>query len=127
MMDTSSGPTVFACRSEEVVEGGRGLRFPLTAGAEQRTGFVIRYRGRVYAYLNRCAHVPVELDWNEGEFFESSGHYLMCATHGAVYLPETGRCAGGPCRGGKLRPIAVIERDGAVYWEPDEYIRPVIA
>jgi nitrite reductase/ring-hydroxylating ferredoxin subunit len=54
---------------------------------------VVRYGGVVYGYLNRCAHVPIELDWAEGEFFESSGLYLMCATHGAVMrpIPENAR------------------------------------
>jgi len=47
----------------------------------------------------------------------------MCATHGAVYKPETGLCAGGPCRGGRLRPIAVREVDGKVLWQPDERIQ----
>lgn len=118
---------VYICTSAAVDEGGKGIRFPLTAGGEDGTGFVIRYGGTVYAYLNRCAHVPIELDWNEGEFFESSGLYVMCSTHGAIYTPETGRCAGGPCRGGRLRPITVIERDGQVFWQPDDYIRPARA
>jgi nitrite reductase/ring-hydroxylating ferredoxin subunit len=68
----------------------------LTAGGEDATGFVVRHGGTAYAYLNRCAHVPIELDWNEGEFFESSKLYLMCSTHGAIYIPENGQCAGGP-------------------------------
>jgi nitrite reductase/ring-hydroxylating ferredoxin subunit len=25
--------------------------------------FVIRHRGHPHAYLNRCAHVPMEMDW----------------------------------------------------------------
>ncbi|HWT73037.1 MAG TPA: Rieske 2Fe-2S domain-containing protein, partial [Oxalicibacterium sp.] len=95
------------CASDALEEGGKGVRFPVTAGFEDTTGFVVRYAGRVHAYLNRCAHVPIELDWNKGEFFEDSGLYLMCSTHGAVYDPETGHCAGGPCRGGRLRRIAV--------------------
>lgn len=115
------------CDSAMLVEGGKGVRFPVTAGGEDRTGFVIRHGNKVYGYLNRCAHVPIELDWNEGEFFESSGLYLMCSTHGALYMPESGRCAGGPCRGGSLRPIAVFEQDNQVYWRPDDYIRPVRA
>jgi nitrite reductase/ring-hydroxylating ferredoxin subunit len=118
---------VHLCPASELVDGGRGVRFPLTAWGEQRTGFAVRYQGRVHAYLNRCAHVPVELDWNEGDFFESSGAYLMCSTHGALYLPDTGHCAGGPCRGGKLHPISVIEAEGEIYWKPDEFMRPVIA
>ena len=126
---TSATPEVmiFVCAADAVVDGGPGQRFPVTAGGEDRTGFVIRYKGRIHAYLNRCAHVPIELDWREGEFFESSRTYLMCSTHGAVYLPESGQCAGGPCRGGRLRPISVQERNGSIYWQPDEFIRPVLA
>lgn len=118
---------IHICASSALDDGGKGVRFPVTAGGEDSTGFVIRYGDNVYAYLNRCAHVPIELDWNEGEFFESSGLYVMCSTHGALYTPETGRCAGGPCRGGRLRPIAVFEKDEQVFWRPDEYIRPARA
>lgn len=115
------------CASSVLEDGGKGVRFPLTAGGEDGTGFAIRYGNTVYAYLNRCAHVPIELDWNEGEFFESSGLYVMCSTHGALYIPDTGRCAGGPCRGGRLRPIEVFDKDGQIFWRPDDYIKPARA
>ena len=118
---------IFICDAFSLADGGKGKRFPVTAGGEDATGFVVRHRGRVYAYLNRCAHVSIELDWNEGEFFESSGSYLMCSTHGAMYVPETGRCAGGPCRGGRLRPIIVSEHDNQVFWQPDDFVRPARA
>jgi nitrite reductase/ring-hydroxylating ferredoxin subunit len=118
---------VLICDAAAVEEGGKGVRFPLTAGGEDGTGFVVRYNGTAYAYLNRCAHVPIELDWAEGEFFESSGLYLMCSTHGAIYAPESGRCEGGPCRGGRLRAIAVDETDGQLFWQPDDYLRPARA
>jgi nitrite reductase/ring-hydroxylating ferredoxin subunit len=120
-------PDVLVCESDVLQEGGRGVRFPVTAFGAESTGFVVRYDGKAYAYLNRCAHVPIELDWNEGEFFESSGLYLMCSTHGAIYLPQSGQCAGGPCKGGRLRPIAVREADNKIYWLPDEFIRPPMA
>lgn len=113
------------CAADAVPEGGKGVRFPVLAGGHPETGFVVRYGGKAYAYLNRCAHVPIELDWAEGEFFESSGLYIMCATHGAIYTPETGACAGGPCRGGRLRPIPLVERDLQLYWQADDYVRPV--
>lgn len=115
------------CPTEALSERGKGVRFSLTAGGEDATGFAIRYDGVAHAYLNRCAHVPIELDWNEGEFFDSTGLYLMCSTHGAIYMPESGRCAGGPCRGGKLRPITVVEKDGMVFWQTDDYLTPVRA
>ncbi len=112
------------CDASDLEEGGKGVRFAVCAGGEETTGFVVRYDKRARAYLNRCAHVPIELDWNEGQFFDSSGLYLMCSTHGAIYAPESGRCEGGPCRGGRLRPITVVERDNQVFWLPDDYVRP---
>ncbi|MBQ5939654.1 MULTISPECIES: Rieske 2Fe-2S domain-containing protein [unclassified Massilia] len=114
---------LFVCDADQLVDGGRGIRFPVLVYGQPATGFVVRFAGKPYAYLNRCAHVPIELDWKEGDFFESSGLYLMCATHGAVYEPESGRCAGGPCRGGRLLPIGVVEQDGKIFWQPDQQIR----
>jgi len=118
---------IYICDSESLDEGGKGIRFPVTVGGDDLTAFVVRYGLAPRAYLNRCAHLPMELDWTEGEFFESSGLYLMCATHGALYEPETGHCAGGPCRGGRLHAINVIERDKKIFWEPDDYVRPARA
>ena len=77
--------------------------------------FVIRYRGRVHAYLNECRHQCTELDWNPGEFFDAERLYLVCATHGALYEPDSGLCVDGPCRGARLAGVAVIERNGAIY------------
>jgi nitrite reductase/ring-hydroxylating ferredoxin subunit len=120
-------PAILICDAAMLEDKGKGIRFPVSSGGENLTGFAVRHNGVVHAYLNRCAHVPIELDWNEGEFFESSGLYLMCSTHGAIYVPATGRCEGGPCRGGRLRPIMVVERGNQVFWLPDEYVRPAKA
>jgi len=48
------------------------------------------------------------------EFFDHSELYLICATHGATYEPDTGHCVLGPCRGKSLVPLPVAERGGAV-------------
>ena len=113
--------------SADLAEGGRGLRFAVEAYGAPTTGFVVRYKGELRGYLNRCAHVPIELDWAEGEFFESSKTYIMCQTHGAIYAPDTGVCAGGPCRGARLRPIAVAEADGRIVWMPDDVVTAPLA
>lgn len=115
---------VFICASNELAEGNLGVRFPITEAGRSMTGFAVRFDGVVQAFVNRCAHVPMELDWTPGQFFDGTGLYLMCATHGAVYEPDTGRCAGGPCKGGRLRSITVIERDGQVFWQPDDILQP---
>jgi nitrite reductase/ring-hydroxylating ferredoxin subunit len=103
------------CASAELADRGRGMRFEVLRHGETEPAFAVRFEGQVHAYLNRCAHVPVQLDWAEGEFFDFSGLYLSCATHGATYLPESGRCVAGPCKGARLVPVAVVERDGGVY------------
>ena len=114
---------ILVCASADVAEGGKGVRFPVQVYGKATTGFVVRRGGKAYGYLNQCAHVPTELDWFKGEFFESSGLYIMCQTHGAIYIPETGECVGGPCKGGRLKPIAVEERDNNIYWQPTDTVR----
>lgn len=109
--------TRLICASGELQNGGRGVRFSVSHLGRDEPAFVIRYRDQVHAYLNRCAHVPMEMDWVDGEFFDDSGLYLICSTHGALYAPESGHCRGGRCRGlGRgLVPLHVEERNGGVY------------
>jgi nitrite reductase/ring-hydroxylating ferredoxin subunit len=115
------------CAGAALEDGGLGVRFSVEVRGRAVGGFVVRYAGVVYGYLNQCAHVPMEMDWQEGQFFESSGLYLMCATLGAIYEPDTGRCVGGPCRGAHLSKLEVAERDGEVWWQPDALFRmPVL-
>jgi nitrite reductase/ring-hydroxylating ferredoxin subunit len=104
------------CRSEQLAERAKGWRFTVeAANGEPIPAFAVRYRGKVYAYLNRCSHVSVQLDWMEGEFFDFSRLYLVCATHGAAYYPDSGRCAGGPCNGRALTALQIEEREGNIY------------
>jgi nitrite reductase/ring-hydroxylating ferredoxin subunit len=102
------------CASDALVDRGDGVRFGVDRRGEQHPAFAIRFDGRVHAYLNRCAHVSVELDWQPGRFFDADGMVLICSTHGALYDPRSGECLGGPCRGGGLEPVAVEEIDGQV-------------
>lgn len=103
------------CASAELVEGGSGVRFTVERHGVSEAAFVVRFRGRAHAYLNRCAHLAVELDWQQGEFFDLSGLYLICATHGALYSPESGHCLGGRCNGKGLVALDVSEHDGCVF------------
>ena len=107
------------CASTALEERGLGIRFALPEYGERATGFAVRYGGQVYAYVNRCAHVPVELDWNEGEFFNVTRDYLICATHGAHYQPNSGLCVMGPCKGQRLQALKVIERQQQVVIQLD--------
>jgi nitrite reductase/ring-hydroxylating ferredoxin subunit len=105
-------------RSDELAERGIALTFPVGIEHGQAMAFAVRFDGRVHAYVNRCAHVPVELDWQPGRFFDLTRLYLICSTHGAVYSPETGVCVDGPCHGRKLQKLEVFESAGLIYWRP---------
>ncbi len=105
------------CAAGELAEAGLGVRFQVEYFGEPAPAFAVRKGGRVHGYLNRCAHVAMELDWQAGVFFDSNGLDLLCSTHGAVYEASSGRCLGGPCNGNALVKLRIEERDGSVYFK----------
>ena len=104
------------CASDALADGGRGVRFDVEYFGDAAPAFAVRYAGRVRGYLNRCSHVAMELDWQEGVFFDANGRDLLCSTHGATYDAATGRCLGGPCNGTPLVKLRLEERNGLVYF-----------
>lgn len=108
-------PMRLLCRSADLIDAGDGIRFEISLHERKEPAFAVRFQGSVRAYVNRCAHVPSELDWVEGKFFGEDGSVLICSVHGAVYAPDTGRCLGGPCLSRGLIPVPVEERDGFVF------------
>ncbi len=114
---------VYLCQSSELTDSGSAIGFEVLYLSQTCAAFVLRYAGTVYAYLNRCTHVPMEMDYQPNQFFDSTGHWLMCATHGAMYEPQTGRCRLGPCRGGLVK-IETSESDGVVHWHTSDKFQP---
>ena len=116
--------TMDLCPSADLVDGGRAVGFDVLYAGQSQRAFAIRYQGQVHAYLNRCSHVPMEMDYQPNRFFDDSGRWLLCATHGATYAPDTGTCVAGPCRGGLVK-IALTESDGMVHWHTASHIQPI--
>ncbi len=112
------------CNSADLVDSADAVPFEVVHEGRICPAFAIRYQGQVHAYLNRCAHVPMEMDYQPNRFFDSTGHWLMCATHGATYQPQTGRCRSGPCRGGLVK-IALSEVTGVVHWHTADNLKPL--
>lgn len=113
------------CPSGALHEGGAAIPFDVVYMGQTCRAFAIRYRGAVQAYLNRCTHVPMELEWQPNQVFDASGQWLLCATHGATYRPDTGACSGGPCRGGLVK-IDTREQGGEVHWHTEGRFSPVV-
>lgn len=113
------------CASAELAERGRAIVWDVLQWRQPARAFALRFDGKVVAYVNRCVHVPTELDWQPGEFLDADKRWILCSIHGAMYEPADGHCVGGPCGRGKLMPVAVTERDGQVYWYPSRDTQPV--
>ena len=113
------------CESSALNERGSAWVWDVTQYGQPARAFALRFDGEVRAYMNRCLHVPTELDWQPGEFLDTDKRWIICSVHGATYEPADGRCVGGPCGRGRLTPVPVQERDGQVYWYPSRDIRPV--
>lgn len=88
------------CAADELAEGqSRGF-----ALAELQL-LLVRREGQVYAYQNRCPHRGIPLEWQPDQFLDASNSLIQCATHGALFLIESGECVAGPCSGQSLTPL----------------------
>jgi len=112
------------CQSTALEDSGLAVAFDVFYQGQTCRAFAVRYDGQAHAYLNRCSHLPMEMDYQPDRFFDSTGHWLICATHGAMYHPKTGHCSAGPCQGGLVK-IAVQERDGVVHWHTALNLKPI--
>jgi nitrite reductase/ring-hydroxylating ferredoxin subunit len=101
---------------------GQSMKFMLPIRGVDEECFVINYHGHFHAYVNRCRHVPMAMDWVDNEFFAEQGRYLMCQTHNAYYDPASGECiAGPPSTCGKFLyrvPLEIL--NGSIYALPPE-------
>ncbi|MCQ4321373.1 Rieske (2Fe-2S) protein [Stutzerimonas stutzeri] len=98
------------CDASDVTEGqGKGFE------REGQRLLAIRKEGTLYVYQNRCPHRAIPLEWQPDQFLDSSGSLIQCATHGALFLIDSGECVAGPCAGQALRALPCIEQDGTIW------------
>lgn len=104
------------CQRDDLA-GGRFVEFSLgdgNGGQDEQTGFAFEREGRLYAYLNRCPHLGIELNWMPGRFMDPDNCFIQCANHAALFIPENGQCIAGPCQGDALTSLEVTEDNGTV-------------
>ncbi|CAH0353580.1 Rieske 2Fe-2S domain-containing protein [Aquabacterium sp. CECT 9606] len=115
----------FLCESSALEECGEAVVFDVLEWGQSVSAFALRYDNEVVAYLNQCAHVPTQMDWQPGQFWDQDKRFIICSVHGALYDPPNGQCVGGPCVGKRLVKMTVQERDKQVYWYPTDRIQPI--
>ena len=93
------------CPRGQLTDGGHAVHFEIARQGRVLPAFAVGFAGATHAYVNICPHRGTSLDWQPGEVFDESGLYLICATHGALFEPETGLCVAGPCQGAYLQKI----------------------
>ena len=113
------------CASADLQERGVAVMFEVLEYGRAVPAFAVRFDSVAVAYLNRCAHVPAQMDWQPGQFWDMDKRFIICSMHGALYDPHQGHCVLGPCRGAHLTAISLTEKDGQVYWYPSERFQPV--
>ncbi|HWP56287.1 MAG TPA: Rieske 2Fe-2S domain-containing protein [Candidatus Acidoferrales bacterium] len=114
MIEAMAGGGFRVIAGAEELADGTTKKFQLRCGGRVLEGILVKYAGAHYAYVNRCCHMPMPMDWVENRFFTEDGRYLICATHGAVYEPTTGECVWGPCCGGMLEVVPIAVANGKV-------------
>jgi nitrite reductase/ring-hydroxylating ferredoxin subunit len=103
------------CAPDELAEGqSRGFEI-----AEEKL-LAVRKDGQLYAYRNRCPHRGIPLEWLPDQFLDASASLIQCATHGALFLIESGECVAGPCAGQSLQELAIREDDQGIWVNPNE-------
>lgn len=115
------------CASADLREREGSVTFEVLEWGRPASAFAVRYEGVALAYLNRCAHVPAEMDWQPGEFWDADRRFIICAVHGALYDPPHGKCVAGPCPGKSLVRLRVSEEGGQVSWYPDDQFQPAFS
>lgn len=98
------------CAPHELAEGqSRGFEM---AGDKL---LAVRKDGRVFAYRNRCPHRGIPLEWLPDQFLDHSASLIQCATHGALFLIDSGECVAGPCAGQSLEALRCVEDSEGIW------------
>lgn len=98
-------------------------KFIFSVNGQEIEAFLLNHDGELHAYLNRCCHIPMGLDWVENQFYTEDGEHVMCATHGACYRPESGECVSGPPYGRFLTRVPLsIEGDEIIATLPESEV-----
>lgn len=96
------------------LKNGQTVKFFFEFDGEEKSGFVVKHQGELFAYLNECRHIPLSLDWVDNSFLSRDRCHIVCATHGALYDIRTGRCLDGPPVGENLLKLEIESSGDAV-------------
>jgi len=105
---------VYLCPQDTIAEGGSRGFDPHLKGRD--TLLVVRWKGALSAWLNRCPHLDVAMQYRKDRFMSADGQHIVCYAHGALFRPDSGVCVLGPCLGQSLQRQAIILDEQGGIW-----------
>ncbi|MBF0335764.1 MAG: Rieske 2Fe-2S domain-containing protein [Alphaproteobacteria bacterium] len=105
------------CPVESIEDPGSAGFVIETTDGRKRAIMVVQANGHLRGYVNHCPHRGHPLDFTPGRFLDLTRTFVLCASHGALFSVETGRCLAGPCLGDGLEPVALVVAGGMIMVE----------
>ena len=94
------------CRLEGIGENEARAFGPFDGS--RRKAFVVRKNGRLYAWWDSCPHYDGSpMAWRTHAYLNAARDRIVCASHGAEFEIETGRCLLGAALGRRLTPAPI--------------------
>jgi nitrite reductase/ring-hydroxylating ferredoxin subunit len=101
--------------SSSEISSGQAFKFKFNINDRKLEGFLINEKGQYFAYINRCRHMGITLDWDTNDFYTVEKDAIICKTHGATYRPSTGECTHGPCLGKSLYSLPLLIQSDQIF------------
>jgi nitrite reductase/ring-hydroxylating ferredoxin subunit len=114
LQDGRAVTPVFLCRIDSLQDPGT-WNVVLGEGEDELDIVIVQMKGTRRAFINCCPHQFIPLEIFPNHFLTEDKSHLVCSGHGARFDLITGVCTSGPCFGKGLDPLAVAEKDGAIY------------
>ena len=92
---------IVVCASGALADGGDGVRFEVRRGGETASAFAVRYEGRVYAYVNRCAHRASSSTGSRGGFSMPMAWFCYARRTVRCTIPRAARASAARAAGAR--------------------------
>ena len=103
------------CHINDIDDPG-SMGFETRLNNQELSLFIVKKDGQVYGYENKCPHVGINLEWRPDDFLDMDKALIQCSVHGALFIIESGECAGGPCNGNGLTPVTLdLDEEGNIH------------
>lgn len=107
-------------RVDDLSEGETRAFAYLDGMGLREEAFVLRRRGALHVFVNRCPHWMTRLEDARGGAYDRTRDVILCPRHGARFDARTGECQSGPPEGGRIKQLPYRVEGQFLVVEPPE-------